>query len=123
MAATTDTVADVLESLTGYDEYAIEKHMGVDIYDILMSKNVRTHRCLIFVSHLRQGKTPEEAKDEAQSLRSGDVLGYFADDPEEIDPEEPETEAGKGPTPDDSAPVSEPTSASSPESAPPTTPL
>lgn len=111
-ASSKPTVAEIADSLTGYDEDAIQQHMGVDIYDGLVTKFVLTRRLLVFVHQTRLGATPADAVKTAKSMPSGEVVAYFGSDPEEVDDEEPETPAGKELSIDDSAPESSPSGAS-----------
>lgn len=116
------TVEDAINSLTGFEEMAIEKHMGVDIYDVL-GKPVLLNRVLIFVDQQRQGLKPAEAVQHARSMTSKAVIAYFEPDPEEVDPDEPETPAGEGHGPVGPEQPSSLPSVSSPESAPAITPI
>jgi hypothetical protein len=108
MSKTELTVNEVMESLSGFDEIAVEKHMNYDIYTDEETGNARPVlllRCLVFVMERRGGLKDAEARMVAMEMRVGDVNDYFGDEPDELDPEEPETAEGK----DDSLPVSEPT--------------
>lgn len=98
MSATTATVTEAMESLTGFDEIAIEKHMGYDVYTQPETGNTRPMtlmRSLVFVYKRRDGLNDVEARKACLDMTAGQVNDYFADDPEEIDPDDPETEAGK----------------------------
>lgn len=89
------TVNEMAESLTGYDEIAIEKHMGIDVYADAEQKGVKALRALVFVSQRRQGKTDAEAVKAAMNMSLKEANSYFSEDADELIPEEPETASGK----------------------------
>lgn len=94
------TIEEMVESLTGFDEIAIEKHFdGFDIYAGGEKKAVRAMRVLAFVWHRRQGANDREALQTVQNLPFKAVSDYWLDTEEEIDPDQPDTASGK-----DSAP-------------------
>lgn len=90
---------EMSESLTGFDEIAIEKHMGIDVYTDGERKPIWMLRSLIFVHQRRQGLNDVEAREAALAMRLGDCNEYFESD-DEVDEDEPETALGK----DDSLP-------------------
>lgn len=113
MSATELTLNEAMESVTGFDEIAIEKHMNYDIYTsddeelgIFRSKPVLMIRCLVFVMQRRAGQSDVEARQTAMGMSVKDVHEYFTADPEEVDPDAPESPEGK----DDTPPVGEPES-------------
>lgn len=90
------TVAEAMESLTGFDEIAIEKHFdGFDIYTDAQTKSIRAMRALAFVQYRRDGQTDRDALKAAQELPFRDLTSRFLPDEQEIDPDEPETPSGK----------------------------
>lgn len=96
----TMTADEMVESLTGFDELAIEKHFGgFDIYDDGQTKPTRALRCLAFVQFRRDGETDRDAVKKAQELTFKEVAAMFVEAEPEIDPDAPETEAGKDSTP------------------------
>lgn len=118
MSKTELTGNEVIDSLSGFDEIAIEKHMGYDVYTsdepeygVFRSKPVLLLRCLVFVMERRRGLNDVEARKAALDMPASDVKDYFAEEPDEVDPDDPETEPGK----DASVPENEHTS--SPASA------
>lgn len=94
MSVTDLTADEMVESLTGFDEIAVEKHFGADV-SALRTRPFSFIRALVFVHQRREGLTDPDARTAALSLTIGDLNGYFAEGPEEIDPEEPDTEPGK----------------------------
>lgn len=96
MNVTDTTVTEMTESLTGFEEIAIEKHMGIDVYAEGEAKPLRVMRALIFAYLTREGMSAHEAKDAAQGLPMKACLDYFADDPAELDDDDPETPVGEG---------------------------
>ncbi len=114
MSMTERTRTEVGDSLTGFDEIAIEKHLGYDIYAVVGVQPAKYRRALIFVHLRQQGTSDVDAKKAALNLPIGAAWDYFAES-EEVNPEEPDTDAGKGSTPVESEPQSSPSSASPPE--------
>jgi len=116
------TLNEAMESINGFDEIAIEKHMGYDIYTsdeegsgVYREKPVLMIRCLIFVMQRRTGQTDVEARRAVMEMTVKDVHDYFADDPEDLDPDDPDSESGKDEPQHDVEHTSSPLSASSPE--------
>ena len=93
------TPSEMVESLTGFDELAIQKHMGVDPYSDAERKPMAVIRALIFIQHRRDGLKDAEAKEAAMSMPMREVEDFFADEEDEIDPENPETPSGEGSAP------------------------
>lgn len=83
------------DTLTKFDEIAIVKAFGEDLYT-LRNKPFDFLRCLAFTHQRRAGLAHDEAREAAFNLTIGQLGDYFADDPEEIDPEDPDTDEGKG---------------------------
>lgn len=97
-APVTMTADEAFESLTGFDEIAIEKAFGHDVMTLADKKQLTFNRALVFVQRRRDGMTDAEAKTAVMNMPVGDVLGTFDDD-DEVDPEDPVTESGKDDTP------------------------
>lgn len=97
------TAEELSESLTGFDEIAIEQHMGIDVYADAERKPMKALRALVFVHRRREGDDDATAKQAALEMPLKAVQDYFAED-EEITPDAPETESGKDVSPDDSEP-------------------
>ena len=117
------TAEEVTESVTGFDELAIEKHFdGFDIYTNGEDKPVRMLRALVFVHlrHTTEGKDADAAKT-ANSMTVAEVQAYFEED-NEANPSDPDTESGKGDSQHNSEPNASPGSAWQPESNPVSTP-
>jgi hypothetical protein len=98
------TAEEFAETLTGFEEIAIEKHMGLDVYTESKKKPVLAMRAMVFVDQTRQGLDAAAAKDAALGMTVKDVQSYFNED-DEVTPDTPETESGK----DDSTADDEPT--------------
>lgn len=96
---TTLTATEMQQSLTGLEELAIEKHMGVDPYSDGAAKPMRVMRALIFVMRKREGLSDQKAREAAMSLPMGELKKFFAEEVPELDPENPETPAGEGSAP------------------------
>ena len=109
------TRAEVGDSITGHDEEAIETHFGFNIYHVVGVHPNKYRRALVFVHLRHQGIPDAEAKKTALDLTIGDAWDYFAES-EEVNPEEPDTDAGKGSSQDESELSNSHPSASLPES-------
>lgn len=92
MTAEQLTAEELAESLTGYDEIAIAKAFGEDIYEMAPAKSMRA---LAFVAVRRTGGTDAEAKDAVMGMSIKDVKESFADAEDEVMPDEPSSESGK----------------------------
>ena len=94
MSNTDQTAEDLFKSLNGFDEIAITRAFGEDL-SVLRAKPFTFVRALVFVDLKRGGATDGEAHKQAMSLTMADLESYFASD-EEVMPEDPSTERGKG---------------------------
>lgn len=112
------TVEEIADSLTGFDEIAIKKAFGVPFSALAPDEKgqggdvFQFLRSLAFTHRRREGDNDVTAYNAAQGLTTAEVNGYFAEE---------SAESGK----DSSAPEQTPTSsqpgASSPDSPPPPT--
>lgn len=116
-ARTKITADEMTESLTGFDEIAIEKAFG-DVWETLANRRPSTfNRALIFVHFTREGQNANEARKAALTLTLGQTTSFFTDEDDD-----PEDETGKDEQPPASEPTSSQPSASLPESNPANTP-
>jgi len=92
------TIEEMGESLTGFEEIGISQHFNDTLSHLLDNNPTMGLRALIFTDVHRRGETNVQAsKKAAMDLPLREVMAYFADDEGgEIDPEDPDTEAGKG---------------------------
>lgn len=95
------TVNEAIENLNGFHEIAIKKAFDHDIFHLVARAPTTAGRALIFAEKLQEGMSHQEAHDHALGLTIREVDDSFEPEPEEVDDDEPETEAGK----DDSAPA------------------
>ncbi len=125
MSQTDLTINAAVESFTGYDEIAISQQFGVNVSALQESKNnTMLYRVAYFVLARRDGLNDADARKTAMDSPLGYIVNdYFADEDEEIDPEEPDTDSGKGDSLSSDEPTNSPGSASRPESSPPSIPL
>lgn len=76
------TAEEMALSLTGYDEIAIEKHMGVDPYTDGERKPAKVMRALAFIHKLRvDGLSAVDAAKAANAMTFGEVSDLFEDEP------------------------------------------
>lgn len=90
------TASEMVQSLTGFEELAIEHHMRIDPYADGATKPMSVMRALVFVLRKREGMKDTDARQAALSLPMGQLQGLFAEETPELDPENPETPAGEG---------------------------
>ncbi|MGH3499956.1 MAG: hypothetical protein ACRDQA_03490 [Nocardioidaceae bacterium] len=105
-----ETTEEMFLSLNGFDEIAIAKAFGQDISAWIDDEAPERQRpftfvrALIFV-HIRRTSDPRvkdaDAYRAAMSLSQEQLQAYFADDPGELDPDDPDTDQGKGDRPSD----------------------
>jgi len=86
---------EFMNSLTGFDEIAIEKAFGLDILDMPEKRQTAFLRALVFVAKRREGLKDADAKAAALGMTLGEILAAFKADDVEVDPEDPVTEQGK----------------------------
>lgn len=104
MSVTDKTVTETFDSLTGFDEIAIKARFGQTIMALSESENKQETtflRALAFVTERRNGSADAQAYSAVMEtaigfLMDGSGAGYFAPDAVELDPSDPETDAGKG---------------------------
>lgn len=85
-------VQDLVLSLTGFDEIAIEKAFSTDLETLSAQRQMRA---LAFILARREGKNDNAAYQHVMEMAQGDVLGLFGIDVDEVMPDEPESEMGK----------------------------
>lgn len=90
---TRPTSEDVLGSLTGYDEIAIEKAFGGSVGHLARTNASTFSRALVFATFLHAGEKHEDARKHALSLTINEINETFA--PDEDDDELPGSETGK----------------------------
>ncbi|KAA1424310.1 hypothetical protein [Nocardioides antri] len=91
-------VDEVIETLTGFEEIAIEKQFGNNWQDLAGDAQTMFLRALVFVLLRRDGKNDLEAKQEVMEMTLRECKDRFLDDEEEPNPDEPVTESGKDDT-------------------------
>lgn len=86
---------EFLDSLTGFDEIAIEKAFGADITSLLTKQATMSMRALVFVARRRDGLSDAEARKSVMEAPLSEVKAFFPDEEPEVTPDDPATEAGK----------------------------
>ena len=112
---------EVMESITGFDEIAIEKHFGIDMYTDGERKPMLVTRAAVFVHLKHNGMNDLDARQEALGMSVKAVGDYFDLDDAEVMPDEPVTAVGKDDTQPAAGPSGLPTSAPSPAYPPQST--
>lgn len=86
---------EVVESLTGHDEAAIEKVFGRSVEDLAENTGSQFLRALLFAVHRHDGMTDANAYKAVMDLTLRDLKTKFATDDEGEDPDLPGSESGK----------------------------
>jgi hypothetical protein len=98
------TISEVMESLNGFEEIAISERFGASIGKLADVNETLFMRALVFTDMTRAGMTPGEARNAAMRMRLGEVKNWHLPDDDDVMPDDPDSESGKG----GSLPVSEP---------------
>lgn len=112
------TVQDLADSLTGFDEIAIKKAFGVPFSTLAPNEKgeggdaFQFLRSLVFVHRRREGDNDVTAYNTAQGMTTHEVNGYFAEE---------SAESGKDDSSPDETPTSSQPGVSSPDSLQPPT--
>lgn len=93
------TWEEVAESLTGFDEIAVTKHFGVDVYMDSETKPVLIQRALVFILKRRDGLTDTDAYQAAMSMPLSEVSDYCAKAEDDVMADDPDSAPGKDDTP------------------------
>lgn len=93
---TTMTLEEMAESLTGFEELGIESHFGQPVSNLLEAKPTIGIRALIFTVRTREGMSTHDAKNAAMALTLKQAMGFFAEAEQDFDPENPDSQSGKG---------------------------
>ncbi|GAA5153812.1 hypothetical protein GCM10023340_36400 [Nocardioides marinquilinus] len=106
MSTSGTTFEEMSESITGFDEIAVQKHFDFNLWTQGESNPVLLLRAMVFV-HLRRpaggSLTDIEARQRVLDMPAGEVQRYF-EESHESGVDEPDTESGK----DVSSPGSDP---------------
>lgn len=83
--STSTTQTDLVRSINGYDEIAVEKHFAdIDLYpDEKPDKPVRYLRALVFIERRHNKIADAEALHTALTMSVRELGGYFAPEPDE----------------------------------------
>lgn len=102
--SSTQTADDMFGTLNGFDELAIAKQFGTQIHQLHPDEGGSPFvflRALAFIDIRRNGVKDADAYKQAMELSVADANGYFAAPEPDIDPDAPDTEAGKDDSPSD----------------------
>ncbi|MBB3041156.1 hypothetical protein [Nocardioides soli] len=103
------SLSEVIDGMDGFDELAVEKHFDdFNVYDVVGAQGgarprdmVKALRVGVFLVRRTEGANDKDAYQAAMKMPGKKLHEFFPDDPEEIDPDDPDTDAGK----DDSEPA------------------
>ncbi len=93
MSAVETTMTEIAGSVTGFDEIAVEKHFGFDLFEATSAS--KATRALVFIQLRRDGLKDDEAYKAAMNKPTSTLDQFFAEEPEEVMPDEPDTDPGK----------------------------
>lgn len=97
--------SDIVASLTGYEEVAIEDRFGAPIGNLMRGSLTKAGRALVFVIELRRDTNKaNKAYKTAMDLTVTELNDMFLDeneDQDDFDPDEPDTPQGKDDSPSD----------------------
>ena len=126
------TANETIDSLTGWEEIAIEKSSGKTLemmQDKAKPNNVLMLRCLGAVLKWRENLAADPAAgfhaaySEVMGMSQGSVGDLFGEEPDDLVPAEPDSEVGKDSLPLPGELEAKPSSVSLPESHPISTPV
>lgn len=89
------TSEEMVESLTGYEEIAIAKAFGSEVFDLAEHRPMTFLRACVFAHERRTGKNDADAKKAAMDLSIKATQEYFTEEPDEVMPDEPASAVGK----------------------------
>jgi hypothetical protein len=102
MSRSDQTADDFFATLNGFDELAIVKHYGTPIHQLHPNSGGSPFvflRALAFI-HLRRHDTSDrDAYKQSMDLTVTESQEYFADPEPDLDPDDPDTPAGKDDSP------------------------
>ncbi len=84
------SIGDAVQELTGFEAIGIEKRFGARLEDLGGIPLV------IGLVWAYENRTAKRSWGSVEHMTVRDLTGYFAPDPEDVNPEEPDSEAGKG---------------------------
>lgn len=95
------TASEIIETLTGYDELAIEKATGRTVEELASTgRELHLTRALAAIQISREKDVKyADAYKEAMSATQRELAAMFEDEPEDAMPEAPDSEAGKDSSP------------------------
>lgn len=109
------SVEETFQSLTGFDELAIKDKFGIENPADAETRPIIWTRALVFVLFKRAGQTTQAAYQTAMEVPVGELDSHFADEPEDVFADEPDSEAGKESMQLEREPTNSPPGASSPD--------
>jgi hypothetical protein len=83
MSQTEQTLEEVSDSLTGFDEIAIAQQFGRNVADLAQHDPSMFSRTLLFVVKRRAGLSDEEAKNAALGMTMKECADFFAETSQE----------------------------------------
>lgn len=90
------SVDGFIDTLVGGEEDLITHQFSVDWTTLGDKKPTMLARACIMVHRVRGGQKVKEAKADAIAMPLGEVQVYFATPPEDANPEDPDSDEGKG---------------------------
>jgi hypothetical protein len=91
MSETDLTLGEVVDSMTGHEEWAVSRQFGVIISELTLDPSM-VRRAAIFVVKKREGMNEDEARNYALDLTILKTMTFFAEESEEAGKDESESE-------------------------------
>lgn len=91
MSETDLTLGNLVDSMTGHEEWAVSRQFGVIISELTLDPSM-VRRASIFVVKKREGLNEDEARNFALDLTILDTMTFFAEESEESGKDETESE-------------------------------
>lgn len=93
------TLGEAVGSLTGFEVIAIEDHFNAPFEEMRPTRMVMG--VIGVLVHRESGGKWVDNFSHAKSLTMKEIDGYFAEEPRDVDPNDPESDSGKEPSSDD----------------------
>lgn len=105
------TADEFSDTITGNEEEIINRQFGVDWTVLPENRPTMFMRAMVTIAEYRYGMAVKEAKKFAMDMTLLEANSYFTPEPEDADPEQPDSESGKDDWQPDSEPNDSPSSA------------
>ena len=89
-------LSELQDDLDGFEEKVIRQHFSATIEQLAQGDEViMLMRAMVFAHQRRQNVEDSQAYRTAMQMKRRELWTYFADEPDDVDPEQPDSAAGK----------------------------